>query len=668
MQQPTSLAAAPMPDPKWTIANPPPEGDKDVAAWAWQMFELAREERDRLGLPERWSTNYQLYRGTHSLQRMKNANNVVELNLFFANVERTKANITARNPQFEVVSLSGDDPDQNDRKLTASGTKWWKDSRQKRKLSTTVLQMEIYGITIEKPFWNTEKKRPDVAVIDPFAFFPAPGYYDDISLDAPYVCHAYPETVEVVEEAYGVDGILPSDVYSILGENREDDRPAMVRQQQIANPSAHYDNRASLVRHDFSDRNFRERRALVVEVWVRDYTTEKVEEIVAEDEETGAIVTAEVERMKYPGGIRCITVTNNGQKLLADMPNPNINPHIDREHAQNSFLFWRFPFALGTSYEDPTTIWGFSAAEQVGDLNLKIDQVFSRMFGWASRVMFPPLIIPQDSGIPRSSVTAKPNLVLEPKNSTVAQAIRFVDVPNVPQQLFNFFDMFVQLYDRIYQIEDADRGEAPTGVIAAAAIMALQERNAVLIQKKISAVDELVEFRGQAFVSMLQQFSIQTEAVEVAGEIGQFRGTDLRDREFNFVVESGSTMPRTSLQLRADAEKAYQLGAIDRQAYLEAIEFPRAQEIIERVGEGQMGQAIQLLVQAGLPEEPPGDGSIYDLFNAQVLQQVLQETQGGPGNRPQNPQKARQSEAGQGRQREEMTESAKAGQEMTAGV
>jgi hypothetical protein len=198
--------------------------------------------------------------------------------------------------------------------------------------------------------------------------------------------------------------------------------------------------------------------------------------------------------------------------------------------------------------------------------------------------------------------------------------------------------------------------------------MALQERNAVLIQKKISAVDELVEFRGQAFVSMLQQFSIQTEAVEVAGEIGQFRGTDLRDREFNFVVESGSTMPRTSLQLRADAEKAFQLGAIDRQAYLEAIEFPRAQEIIERVGEGQMGQAIQLLVQAGLPEEPPGDGSIYDLFNAQVLQQVLQETQGGPGNRPQNPQKARQSEAGQGRQREEMTESAKAGQEMTAGV
>lgn len=662
MKNPGSLATAPQPDSQWSIANPPPEGHEDVAAWAWQQFELAREERDRLGLPERWSTNYQLYRGTHTVQRMRNSNNVVELNLFFANVERTKANITARNPQFEVVSLDGEDALQDDRKLTAAGQKWWKDTRQKRKLSTTTLQMEIYGCTVEKPYWNADRKRPDVAVIDPFAFFPAPGYYEDIAMDAPYVCHAYPENIDVLEEAYGVDGILPSDVYSILGEGREEDRPSM-RSSHVKGAAAarHYDNRASIIHHDFGASNYRERRALVVEVWVRDFSKETVEEVVGVDEETGAIVTTEVEQMKYPGGIRVITVTNNGHRLLSDMPNPNINPHIPRELSAHSFLFWRFPFSLGTSYEDPTTIWGFSAAEQVGDLNLKIDQVFSRLFGWANRVMFPPLIIPQDAGIPRSAINSRPNLVLEPANSTVANAIRFVQIPNIPPQMFQFFDMFTKLYDRIYQIEDADRGEAPSGVIAAAAIMALQERNAVLIQKKISAVDELIEFRGQAYVSFLQQFAVWTETVDVAGEIGAFRGTDLADREFNFVLESGSTMPRTSLQLRADAEKAYQLGAIDRQAYLEAIEFPRAQEIIERVGEGQLGQALQILIQAGMPEE-----------YAQQLQQWLMQNQGGPGNRqqgsPQGRQAGQDQQAGQGRQRPEVAESQEAGQEMRAGV
>ena len=648
MKNPGSLATAPRPDPKFTIAGPPPEGHPDVAAWAWQMFELAREERDRLGLPERWATNYQLYRGTHTIQRLRNANNVVELNLFFANVERTKANITARNPQFEVVSLSGEDEFQDDRKLTASGKKWWKDTRQKRKLSTTVLQMEIYGCTIEKPYWNAEKKRPDVAVVDPYAFFPAPGYYDDIATDAPFVCHAYPENVDVLEEVYQKDGILPSDVYSILGEGREEDRLSVMQSHTRSVASAsHYENKASITHHDFGGQDFRERRALVVEIWVRDYSTEMSDEVVEMDDETGAQVIGQVERMKYPGGIRVITVTNNGHMLLSDMPNPNVNPNISRELTSHSYLYWRFPFSLATSYEDPTTIWGFSAAEQVGDLNLKIDQVFSRLFGWAQRVMFPPLVIPQDAGIPRSSINSKPNLVLEPANSTVAAAIRFVPVPNIPPQMFQFFDMFTKLYDRIYQIEDADRGEAPSGVIAAAAIMALQERNAVLIQKKISAVDDLVEFRGQSYVSFIQNFSAWTESVEVAGEIGAFRGTDLVDREFNFVVESGSTMPRTSLQLRADAEKAYQLGAIDRQAYLEAIEFPRAQEIIERVGEGQLGQAIQILIQAGMPEDM-----------AMELQQWLMQSQGGPGNRRQTPP------AEQGPHREEITQSQETGQEM----
>jgi hypothetical protein len=651
MTQPTSLQTAPMPDPRWTIANPPPEGHSDVAAWAWQLFELAKEERDRLGLPDRWTTNYQLYRGTHSYQRLRNAGSIVELNLFFANVERTKANITARNPQFEVVTLSGEDVDQNDRKLTAAGKKWWKDTKQRRKLSNSVLQMEMYGPTIEKPFWNKEKKRPDVAIVDPFAFFPAPGYYEDVSLDAPYVCHAYPEVVEVVEAVYGADGVLPSDVYSVLGEHREEDRPSAVRTHHTYAGTYRHDNRASVVHHETGAQNFRQRRALIAEVWVRDYTTEKVEKVVGVDEMTGTPVITSEERHKYPGGIRVITVTNNGQMLLSDVPNPNINPHIPREISSHSYLFWRFPFSMEVSYEDPTTIWGFSAAEQVGDLNLKIDQVFSRMFAWANRAMFPPLVIPQDSGIPRSAINSKPNLVLEPSNSTVAQAIRFVNVPPMPPQMFQFFDLFTKLYDRIYQIEDADRGQAPRGVIAAAAIMALQERNAVLIQRKISAVDNLVEFRGQSFVSMLQQFSIKTEIVDVAGELGQFRGTDLAPYEFNFVVESGSTMPRTSLQLRADAEKAYELGAIDRQAYLEAIEFPRAQEIIERVGEGQLGQAIQILIQAGMPDDM-----------AQELYHWLMQSQGGPGNRRQKPPK----EQG-GPQQAEFDQSHEMGQEM-AGV
>ncbi len=631
------------------MTNPPPEGDPDVASFVWELFETARDERERLGMPDRWRLNYDLYRGKHFSQ--KRNNQMVELNLFFANVERTRANITARNPVFEVVDMDGQE-DEADRALTSYGKKWWKDTKQKKKLSSTALNMEIYGATIEKPYWNARLKKGDVAVLDPYSFFPAPGYFEDISRDAPYVCHAYPDQTEAIEQMYGVKGVKPSDVYSLLGEDREDSRPMPANTRPGS--STHYANNANIVHAEFSGRNYRERRALVVEVWLRDYSVEEYYPIIAKDTETGAAIKSKDprHRLKYPGGIRVVTVTNEGELLLNDMANPNVNPNIKRSMAKQTFLYDRFPFAKANSYSDTTSVWGFSAAEQVGDLNYKIDTLFSRLFGWASRTMFPPFVIPKDTGIPKSAVNNKPNLVLQPETTNAAAGIGFVQVPSPPAQFFTFIDYLMNLYDRIYQIEDADRGETPGSVTAASAIVALQERNAVLIQQKISSVDELIEFRGQALVSFLQNFGTWTEQTEISNEPVKFRGVELMGRRFNFVVEAGSTMPKTTLQVKEEAKEFYQMGVIDRQALLEISEFPNAKEILERIGEGQLNQALQILIQAGMPEE-----------HAMQIRDALMQTQGGPGNRQQGQGQGGSQKAPQSGQTKPGTPRAKQGQQ-----
>ena len=62
----------------------------------------------------------------------------------------------------------------------------------------------------------------------------------------------------------------------------------------------------------------------------------------------------------------------------------------------------------------------------------------------------------------------------------------------------------------------------------------------------------------------------------------------------------------------------YRESAIDRQALLETLNFPSWKEIVERVGEGQLDQALQILVQAGLDEQ-----------QASELRQYLMEPQAG---------------------------------------
>jgi hypothetical protein len=634
-------------DKEWSIVDPPPEGHKDVANWAWNLFEIAREERDRLLLPERWLANYQLYRGDHwkkGATTAKEDKQKVTINLFFANVERTKANITARNPVAEVIDLDGNDKESADT-LTARLKKWWMDTNQKGKLGTTVQKMEKYGITIEHPTFNQRKMHPEITIIDPYSFFPAPGNWEDISDDPPYICIAYPEFVAAVEKKHSVAGIEPDDTYSVLGEDREDKKPVpSTVNRGTVSYSGTTNDIEQLGKPGTGD--IKQAKCLVVEIWLRDETEITIKEpaldddgnpVFATDEETGEEIPVILKKkqLKYPGGIRVIVLTGTGKKhegdaintpiVLEDMPNPSINLELPREVAQKSYLYDHFPFYIANSYEDTTNIWGFSAAEQVGDLNHKIDEIFSRMAAWINRIMFPPLIIPQNSGITKEMINNKPNLVLMPTNPQAAQMIGFVQIPNLPANFFQILDLFLNFFDRVYQIEDADRGIGPKGVTAASAIVALQERNAVLIQHKIEMVDYLVEQRGKCAISLFQNFGVTLETINVEEEIRPFLGNNFAGRNFNYVVESGSTVPKTSLQVAAQAERFYELGAVDRQALLENTGFPGWKKIIERVGEGQLDQALQILIAAGLEEEV-----------AMNLKQYLLEPQGGPGNSPQD--------------------------------
>jgi len=96
--------------------------------------------------------------------------------------------------------------------------------------------------------------------------------------------------------------------------------------------------------------------------------------------------------------------------------------------------------------------------------------------------------------------------------------IKFLAIPNLPETFFRVLDLIVRFFDRIYQIEDADRGVAPSGVIAASAIVALQERNQIIMQAKTSAIDHIVEQRSRWAIGLWQNFGTKIETVNVAGE------------------------------------------------------------------------------------------------------------------------------------------------------
>jgi len=187
--------------------------------------------------------------------------------------------------------------------------------------------------------------------------------------------------------------------------------------------------------------------------------------------------------------------------------------------------------------------------------------------------------------------------------STPNARIEFMQIPNLPATFFQVLELVVKFFDRVYQIEDADRGVGPQGVIAASAIVALQERNQVLMQTKTASIDYLAEQRSKWAIGLWQNWGIEEDTAEVTGDQIPFRMVNYINRKFNYVVESGSTTPKTSLQLQEMAKWLYEAKAIGQKGLLEAINWPNYKEEIERTAESQLDQALQILIDAGLPED-----------------------------------------------------------------
>lgn len=629
---------------EWSLSNLPPKGHKDVAAFANNLFEISRIELERLGKHDDLLANYSLYRGKTIGGIRGRSVGITPVNLYFSNIERTVANITARQPVGEVVDLDGTDQDGAEDILDAKLHKWWKETNQQTKIRSSARTMEIYGITIEKPAWNKDLECPNIAISDPYTLYPAPGFYEDIDTDVPFFTFAYLRYVDAVEADFKVEHVVPDEAYDLLGTVREEYKGTGCTHLDVSLTGKYQDpmTKAGTSGRGASDKKLE--RCLVKEVWVRDRReTESVEEHPVIDPETrlpardkdGAIVVREVKKKVnlYPDGVRKITIAattggdHNGYVVLDDCANPNINPNLDIELAKTTHPWGRFPVYHANSYKDLVSLWGFAAAEQVGDLIVKINKIIARLINYVINVMSPPLIVQKHCGITREQINAglkkSGRLILMPTSPNAR--IEFMQIPNLPATFFQVLEVIVGFFDRVYAIESADRGQAPRGVIAAAAIISLQERNQVLMQSKTSAIETLAENRSRWCIGLYQNFGTTSELVDVGGDPVEFIGTNFAGRKFSYVVESGSTTPRTSLQMQEVAKWLWESKAIDQRAVLEIMNVPDWKGIVERTGETQLDQALQILIDSGLPEE--------DAFK---LKQYLMQPDQGPGDTDKN--------------------------------
>uniref|UniRef100_A0A6M3IFL2 Putative portal protein n=1 Tax=viral metagenome TaxID=1070528 RepID=A0A6M3IFL2_9ZZZZ len=323
---------------KFNPGNIPPEGHHALGRFCVKLWEEARDEKIiNLDLHKRWLDLHARFRNvkdTNVVYPRVGANYLFKIILSFCAI------LTEKYPKGEIVS---DDniPKEQEKILTADIEHWWIEQELQNLLYASCLNMLLYGTTIEKFVFDAKTNTSKVILRDPFNFFPAPGGRL-CNMNLPYCCDAYFLEPWEIRDRFDVppDVHIPIDADEhLFGLDRETVTGQKTQQAGTDNlPSTYAVIPSSRGRRRIT-------KSLVVEVWVKDYSTEKIpieEKRQALDNNgnpvfddqgrpvTTMMVVEEKERELYPGNIRKITICpalldiwNGG--VLDDARNPNIN-------------------------------------------------------------------------------------------------------------------------------------------------------------------------------------------------------------------------------------------------------------------------------------------------------------------------------------------------------
>ena len=511
----------------------PTDKEKKLCEWVYTKFKQAYVAK--APLMTKWKEYMKAYEGTY----FKNDNRPdyksdLVSNFVFSTIEAIRPIMTDNNPKFLAIPNNPQGQDFSSDVQMALDYEWDRE-KMATKLPAQLIPMLVYGTAVWFVQWNGkdgEYGNINVRPVDPFNISPDP-LAEDVD-SAEFIIYATYKNANQIKQQF------PKKASAIEG--------SRISMSELVN------NR------DESDSQ-EENQVLILEMWCRDWTT-------MDENEDGE------QTLKYPKG-RVITCLPELGILLDDKKNP--------------YKDGKFPFVLMKNYDVPFKFWGTGEVEQILSPQMYINELTNQIIDNAKNTANMQWIIDKNSGIGQGKLTNRPGLVIR-KNP--GSEVRRDTPPPMPSYVRETIDVMKADIQDISGVLDSLKGEKQTGVVAASAILALQEASQSRIRLKIKIMESNLTELANMVYSRMQQFWKLDRWVRVTDIEGNptFRqiGTEVLSNDFDVKVMAGSTMPvnknaMMDLMIRLAQTNAEDgLPMVDRKAILEYLPLSDKKAITER--------------------------------------------------------------------------------------
>lgn len=346
------------------------------------------------------------------------------------------------------------------------------------------------------------------------------------------------------------------------------------------------------------------------------------------------------------------------------------------EHNKTPFVVW---FAGEDYGADNIYHRGVGVIEEIEPLQDRADSVDLRIYKHISLLSNRQRYVSSQSGLNSNAMDNTSGRIYT-VNGDPTKAIFYDNPPQMPQEVYNYRDHTEMLMQTVSGVFDVTQGRRPTGITAGRAIESLKDSAETRLASLVDTLAETLEKVGNlALQIMLQMYDgerlikstdgdkekdfmiiaeypeelqpqptpmvddmgqliideesggyayDETEELEVDEELMQIREQWKQENgialvlsdvtyEWDIKANTDSALPSAKAEKGQVAADLFRLGAIDREALLEAMEFPQRHKILQRlaaeatgknagdpdVDGDPVGQMLEILQQMGMPPE-----------------------------------------------------------------
>jgi hypothetical protein len=536
------------------------------------MFVEADRARDIIAKEKQWSKAVDMLRGKQLPEGRPEWKPDAVLNQLRVLVERKTAMLTDTKPQFTVVprNVTNNYADAAGM-LKETAEAWWDDMDMDMSIARLIVFAQVFGSGVVSTTWNTKEKDVVMDVIDPRRFLidPSIGHVTELSRAEYMIYEDFPSIAEMEMRFPKYKGQFKAFIPEV-GEKQS-------WLQRLSNLFAKTRIADAAVP-----------RTSVRHYWIKDYTVDSKE--ITRYSDTGEEQKTTIYERSYPGGRYIIWA--NGDVIVHDVKNP--------------YMDFQAPFDMLDWYTDLDTIWGDGEIREHTSpqllLNKLVEIVVENAMLMNNSIWVCDIDAVPDSG-PYSwnQFTNRAGNIIRKRHGREVRRDAAPPIPADTQQFIAYLQKFIET--RSGGMEGSVTGGSVGQIQSGLGVEQLQMAATALIRLKARSLESLIQRVGQKFISRVFQFYTNDRIFARFGPGAEYEqyiflrqklkdclgAVSLEDaqRDFRFKVAPGSSLAMSKIQRALVASQLFQMGIIDREEVMKAVEWPDWKNVLQRTMDSQ---------------------------------------------------------------------------------